>query len=404
MSETLLQPESSYKVFILPDVIKELGFVAGFIFGRLMIKTNCGLHSGLLSNSELLSNLNIQNKHTIIKAKNVLKEIGLIFLLNEDNPRSYEYGINIHHNLYKKVMGEQARTETELTIPEWCKNNAKNLLSNSDNTSPSSDEKSLHGDNTSLDSDNTSLVTNCHLDSDETSPYHYIHNNNNTNNTNISNTDLNKEKEKILKEKKKDEDKNYSDTEVVTAEEISTALVPAPVPQSLPTTTPKPFVLTPLTEQKQSRKRAPFVIPDLNQVLEHMRLYVDKSLRANKYTALYTLDLERSADDFMAYYSDKGWKIGNVQMKDWRSTAERWLRSNMGKSALDRKLTNSEAYIASLLRKGVTYQQALNEISVQSNSDTGRVFDTNGKPVNDETMHIETEAEARERHAREVKE
>ena len=217
MSETLLQPESSYKVFIIPEAIQEFGLVAGFIFGRLMMKTNCGLHGGLLSNSEILSTLNLKDKHAVIKAKNVLKNNGLIFSTNEDNPRGYEYGINIHHDLYKKIMGNQARTETELVIPEWCEKHTircenhtsvKNTLPSVENT-PSSVKNTL------------GVVWNSHHDSVKNTPYHYIHNKDTiyTNNHFIGEPQKNDNSETTQKTEIKTEEEKTTELELKTSKE-----------------------------------------------------------------------------------------------------------------------------------------------------------------------------------------
>jgi len=44
----------------------------------------------------------------------------------------------------------------------------------------------------------------------------------------------------------------------------------------------------------------------------------------------FTYDEKEQAESFLDYYTSKGWKVGNVAMKDWKAAARNWIK-NIGK-------------------------------------------------------------------------
>ena len=129
-----------------------------------------------------------------------------------------------------------------------------------------------------------------------------------------------------------------------------------------------------VADQKQNLPGKTFKAPTLEQVLEHMNNYVLN--RVGKYPLLTKLDTERQAEDFISFYENKTWKVGNVKMKSWELAAERWLRQscdNLAKGKIaPKKLTDAE------IMEQINRQQQKPESVVSANSNN--IFDFTKPP------------------------
>jgi len=74
-----------------------------------------------------------------------------------------------------------------------------------------------------------------------------------------------------------------------------------------------------------------FKSPKLNDVFEFMQEY-----SASKD---FTLSVNSESENFFDFYSSKGWKVGKETMKDWRSSARKWLRKNNDEKKKPEKLS-----------------------------------------------------------------
>jgi hypothetical protein len=52
--------------------------------------------------------------------------------------------------------------------------------------------------------------------------------------------------------------------------------------------------------------------------------------------------LAKEANEFYDYWQERGWKRGSVQIKDWKATANRWLRSDYRQAKTDVSTNQSE--------------------------------------------------------------
>jgi hypothetical protein len=64
-------------------------------------------------------------------------------------------------------------------------------------------------------------------------------------------------------------------------------------------------------EKQKDNGKAKFIPPTVEEVAEHM---LARRWRNN----------ERKAEQFVAWYEGKGWKVGKALMKDWRSAVITW--------------------------------------------------------------------------------
>ncbi len=80
-----------------------------------------------------------------------------------------------------------------------------------------------------------------------------------------------------------------------------------------------------VNEKKVSRNK--FVKPDENDVYNYMG-----ELNSKGNSFLTDDRLTNFAREFMDYYEGNGWKIGKNSMKDWQSTARRWMRNEWEKN------------------------------------------------------------------------
>ena len=58
---------------------------------------------------------------------------------------------------------------------------------------------------------------------------------------------------------------------------------------------------------------------DVFQVVDYMQSYGQEKR--------YVLDFVTNGERFWDFYASKGWKVGNAAMKDWKSAARNWVRS-----------------------------------------------------------------------------
>lgn len=77
-------------------------------------------------------------------------------------------------------------------------------------------------------------------------------------------------------------------------------------------------------EKKTARKK--FVKPDENEVYNYMG-----ELNTKGKNFMPDDRLTNFAREFIDYYEGNGWKIGKNAMKDWQSTARRWMRNEWDK-------------------------------------------------------------------------
>lgn len=104
------------------------------------------------------------------------------------------------------------------------------------------------------------------------------------------------------------------------------------IQNSLIPTEPAKTSLAEIVKAPAKRTRAKktvenFKPPSSSEEVEiFMQSYVEKSLK--KYPYLIYVDIQRSADDFLSYYTMNNWKQSkNKPIVDWKAAAEKWLRN-----------------------------------------------------------------------------
>jgi ribosome biogenesis GTPase A len=70
------------------------------------------------------------------------------------------------------------------------------------------------------------------------------------------------------------------------------------------------------------------------------KVTVSKAIPKSVEEVLEVIRTRSVAEHFFDFYSSKGWRVGNVSMKDWRSAARNWLRRNGGLSQNSPQKTN----------------------------------------------------------------
>lgn len=166
--------------------------------------------------------------------------------------------------------------------------------------------------------------------------------------------------------------------------------------------------LAEIVKAPAKRKRAKktvenFKPPSSSEEVEiFMQSYVEKSLK--KYPYLIYVDIQRSADDFLSYYTMNNWKQSkNKPIVDWKAAAEKWLRNQQDYikkgTAEPKQLTPQEQ----LLFDRLTNNQQIDEQRFNNAVDVSE-GDSEGFTQVQAFEHKETPEEYEERQRREIEE
>lgn len=180
------------------------------------------------------------------------------------------------------------------------------------------------------------------------------------------------------------------------------------IQNSLIPTEPAKTSLAEIAKAPAKRKRAKktvenFKPPSSSEEVEiFMQSYVEKSLK--KYPYLIYVDIQRSADDFLSYYTMNNWKQSkNKPIVDWKAAAEKWLRNQQDYikkgTAEPKQLTLHEQELFDRL----TNNQQIDEQRFNNAVDVSE-GDSEGFTQVQAFEHKETPEEYAERQRREIEE